>query len=78
MIQSTITSKGQTTLPKLIRDTLGIGPGDQVCYAILDNNEVRIIPARPLSRLYGFLSYKGPPVSLKDMDRAIADGARRR
>ncbi len=75
MIQSTITSKGQTTLPKLIRDTLGVAPGDQVRYAILDNNEVRIIPARPLSRLFGFLSYDGPPVKLEEMDQAISEGA---
>ncbi len=44
MIQSAITSKGQTTLPKPIREALGVKPGDRVRYAILENNEVRIIP----------------------------------
>jgi len=74
MIRSTITSQGQTTLPKLARDTLGLSPGDQVRYAILDNNEVRIIPARSLSRLFGFLSHDGPPVTLEEMNQAIEEG----
>ena len=75
MIQSAITSKGQTTLPKLVREALGVSSGDRVRYAILDNNDVRIIPVRPLSRLFGSLKHKGPSVSLEDMEQAIADGA---
>ncbi len=73
MLNSVITSKGQTTLPKAVRETLGVEPGDRVRYVIFDNNEVRIIPMRPLSRLFGFCNYDGPSVTLEDMDRAIAD-----
>ena len=72
MIQSTITSKGQTTLPKAVRDALGVGPGDRVRYVILDD-EVRITPTRPLARLFGVLKHDGPPVTLQDMERAIAE-----
>ena len=78
MIESAITSKGQTTLPKPVRKALGVVPGDRVRYVIFDNNEVRMIPVRPLSRLFGVLRHKGLPVTLEDMDRAIADGARER
>ena len=78
MIESAITSKGQTTLPKLVRKALGVVPGDRVRYVIFDNNEVRMIPVRPLSRLFGVLRHEGPPVTLEDMDRAIADGAKER
>ena len=73
MLNSVITSKGQTTLPKAVRENLGVVPGDRVRYVIFDNNEVRIIPMRPLSRLFGFCNYDGPSVTLEDMDRAIAD-----
>ncbi len=75
MVESAITAKGQTTLPKPVRRALGIEPGDRVRYVIFDNNEVRLLPVRPVSRLFGALKYDGPPVSLEDMERAIADGA---
>ena len=75
MIESTVTSKGRTTLPKSVREALRMVPGDRVRYVILHNNEVRMIPVRPLSRLFGAFEHCGPPVSLEDMDRAVADGA---
>lgn len=75
MVESAVTSKGQTTLPKAVREALGIGPGDRVRYVILDNGEVRILPVRPVSHLFGVLKYDGPPVTLEDMERAVIDGA---
>ncbi len=75
MMKSTVMSKGQTTLPKPIRQVLGVAPGDQVRYVILDKNEVRLLPARPLARLFGTLKHRGPSVALDDMERAVADGA---
>ncbi len=75
MLESVITSKGQTTLPKAVRETLGVLPGDRVRYVIFDNNDVKIIPLRPLSRLFGFCQYDGPPVTLKQMEQAIKDEA---
>ena len=74
MIESRITSKGQTTLPKAVREALAVYPGDHVRYLIQDR-EVRIIPVRPVSRLFGILPYNGPPATLEDMERAISDGA---
>ncbi len=76
MEESKITAKGQTTLPKAVRDALSVGPGDRVRYFIQDG-EVWIRPVRPLSQMYGILKYDGPPVALADMDRAIAEGAAR-
>ena len=74
MITSTITSKGRTTLPKAVREALGVGAGHRVRYVILDN-EVQVLPVRPVGRLFGALKHDGPPVTLEDMERAIAEGA---
>ena len=34
MITSKLTSKAQTTIPLPVRNALGLGPGDEVAYAI--------------------------------------------
>ena len=75
MVESGITAKGQTTLPKAVREALHVQPGDRVRY-IIRGDEVRIVAVRPISRLFGALKYDGPTVTLEDMDNAIADGAR--
>lgn len=72
MNESTITAKGQTTIPKAVRTALGVKPGDRVRYIVRDG-EVRIVALKPVDRLYGFLRYCGPPKSLEDMDRAITE-----
>ena len=74
MIESSITKKGQTTLPKAVRETLGVQAGDRVRYVIADG-EVRILPVRPISRLFGALRHDGSAVTIEEMERAIADGA---
>ncbi len=74
MLESTVTKKGQTTLPKPVRDTLGVQAGDRVRYVVLDG-EARILPVRPIGRLFGVLKHDGPPVTVEEMKRAIADAA---
>ena len=76
MLDSTITMKGQTTLPKAIRDSLALKPGDKVRYVVLDEGAL-IMPVRPTSLLFRSLRYDGPVVTLEDMERAIAEGASR-
>ena len=78
MLESGITTKGQTTLPKAVREALGAGPGDRVRYILLDG-EVRIRAVRPIQRLFGVLAYDGPPVTLDELHAssgtAIVEGA---
>lgn len=74
MIESAITKKGQTTLPKAVREVLGVQVGDRVRYVIF-NGEVRILPVRPIRRLFGVLQHDGSAVTLEEMEQAIADGA---
>ena len=77
MIESSITKKGQTTLPKPVRETLGVQAGDRVRY-VISNGEVRILAVRPISRLFGVLQHHGPAVTVEEMKQAIADGACKR
>jgi antitoxin PrlF len=75
MQESTVTAKGQTTLPKDVRAALSIKPGDKLRYLVRDG-EVRILRARSILDLKGVLKRSGQaPVSLEAMEEAIADGA---
>ena len=74
MQESTVTIKGQTTLPKAVRLALGIEAGDRVRY-VIDGEDVRIIPVKTVSELAGSLAYEGPIISLEDIDEAVALGA---
>lgn len=75
MHESTVTVKGQTTLPRDVRTALGLSSGDKVRYLILDG-EVRILKARSVMEMRGILSRSGQkPVSLDEIDEAIAAGA---
>lgn len=77
MSESTITIKGQTTLPKAVRQVLDLAPGDRLRYVILDDGQVRLMRARPVASLAGMLRREGQrPVSTEEMDAAIAGGAR--
>lgn len=46
MIVSRITSKSQTTVPRAVRDALGLKPGDSLAYAIDEDGTVRIRSVR--------------------------------
>jgi AbrB family looped-hinge helix DNA binding protein len=74
-MESAITSKGQATIPKEIREHLHLKPGDRVKFFIHPDGHVVILPKRPASALRGFLKYEGPPVTIEEMDDAIAEGA---
>ena len=79
MAVSTLTSKGQTTIPKEIRELLGLEAGDKLDFVVEADGRVVLRPATLDARsLRGLLARKGrKPVSLEDMDRAIAEGALR-
>ena len=74
MFESSITTKGQTTLPKAVRDSLAVKAGDKVRYVIVEEG-VLIMPVRSTRRLFRSMNYDGPVVSLEEMDRAIVEGA---
>lgn len=74
MYDSTVTAKGQTTLPKDVRDLLGVGAGDRIRY-LVTGDSVRILRPRKAMSLCGALKHEGSTVSLEAMDAAIRDRA---
>jgi len=80
MPTATLTSKGQLTLPKKVREALRLKPGDQVDFVVGDEGDVRLRAARfDVRDLRGLLHRPGRrPVSLDAMNAAIVRGAVRR
>ena len=76
MSTAKVTSKGQLTLPKDVRTALGVGPGDRVTFVRMEDGNFAVLPAtRSVMSLKGFLTAPAEPVTLEEMDDAIAEGA---
>ncbi|MBK1643215.1 AbrB family transcriptional regulator [Thiocapsa imhoffii] len=74
-MQATITSKGQITLPKALREQLHLAPGDRVELILEENNVLRLVPrTTSVVRLKGMLPKPARPISLEEMSEAIALG----
>ena len=80
MPTATVTSKGQVTLPKKVREALKIKPGDQIDFVLDAEGEVRVRAGRfDVRDLKGLLHQAGRrPVSLEAMDEAITRRGERR
>lgn len=75
----TVTSKGQITVPREIREHLGVEPGDRLNLQIGNGGEVTLQPeAVDIRTLKGMLKRRGRRVSLRAMDEAVKRGASRR
>ena len=73
MPSSVITSKGQTTIPKAIRERLGVEPGDRVDFVVQRDGTVTVEPAvQGVGRLKGMLARKRrTAVSVQAMHEAV-------
>ena len=73
MPSATLTSKGQLTLPKAIRDLLRLGAGDRVDFIVKDDGAVVLRPATvDVRELKGFLHRRGiKPLSIEEMNSVI-------
>jgi len=75
-MQAIISSKGQVTLPKALRDRLHLTTGDRVEFVVDEHGVVRLIPKHESFRaLKGVLPRPDRPVSLDEMARAVERGA---
>ncbi len=74
MITGTISSKGQVTIPKKIREFLKLGTFDKIVFIPLEEGKVMITSKQaPVSDLFGMLKHRKPkqPVSVEEMEAAI-------
>ena len=73
MAVATLTNKGQVTVPKAIRTSLGIHSGDKLEFVITDTGEALLIPVtKRVDEVFGILHKPGrKPVSIAEMDAAI-------
>ena len=76
---STITTKGQITIPAALRKRLGLQQGDEVAF-VIENGKVVLMPVeKNIEAAFGLVK-ASQTVSLEAMEKAIrkrADGDRR-
>jgi len=81
MMTSTVTSKGQITIPKKIREALGLRNHDRVVFTQVEDGRVVLTTATQTAEvLFGLLKHRKPadPVPVEEMDNAIAQRRRQR
>jgi len=76
-MESTLSRKGQATIPKAVRDRLQIKAGDRFKF-FFHPDGVIILPKISTARLKGMIPQPAEPVSLEEIDRAIEEGATQR
>jgi len=77
MPRSTVTSKGQVTIPKEVRDQMGLKPGDRIDFVKDRAGRFSLKAINTDFRLLrGILkSKRAKPLTIREMDAAIARGA---
>lgn len=74
MAESTVTSKGQITIPKVVRERLNLEPGDKVYFAVEDDGSVSLMARKQsVEGLFGLLANKvrlKRPIAIEDMNPA--------
>jgi antitoxin PrlF len=79
MPTATVTSKGQITIPKEVRDALGIESGDRVEFVAEEEGVYKVVAAtKDVRHLKGLVPKPAKPVSVEEMNRAVARAPGRR
>lgn len=80
MSQATMTSKGQITVPKDVRDDLNLSAGSQVMFVRAGPRDYRIVArTRKIEDLFGVLHRPGvPALTIDEINEGIAEGAAER
>jgi antitoxin PrlF len=78
MITATLTSKGQITIPKSVRQSLHLQSGDRIAFVMHGENEAVMKPVtRTVDDVFGMLQQKGGKTrSVEDMNAAISARAK--
>ncbi len=73
---ATMTSKGQLTVPKFVRDKLALRAGDRLDFVLRDNGLLEVVPLKqPASKLKGMLPRPKRSLSVEEINEAIAQEA---
>jgi len=73
MATATVNSKGQITIPVLVRNALGLQPGDEVEFVNLENGQFAMVAATySVERLKGMIRKAKVNVSIDDMNKVFA------
>lgn len=74
MPTATLTTKGQVTIPKEVREHLGVATGDRLSFVVQEDGTVIVKPiTRHVRELSGLLQRAGQrPVSITGMKAGIA------
>ena len=79
MATATITVKGQTTIPKSVRDRLHLSPGDRVEFIVQDDGTALMVPATmTLAELKASIPPPPRTLTLEEMAEAIGRRAAER
>jgi AbrB family looped-hinge helix DNA binding protein len=79
MPTATVTTKGQITIPKEVRDAMGIEAGDRVEFVAEEKGVYRVVAAtKDVRHLKGLVPKPAKPVSVEEMNRAVARAPSRR
>ena len=79
IVSTTVSTKGQVILPKPIRDARNWGPGTRLEVVetpdgvLLKPVRQRALPPTTIDEVLGMLKYEGPPITIEEMDEAIAE-----
>jgi antitoxin PrlF len=72
MTKATLTSKGQITIPKEVRERLGVEAGDRLEFVEQERGVYKVVAAtRDVRHLKGLVAKPRQPVSLGDMKAAV-------
>ena len=80
MATATLTTKGQITIPKAVRNSLHLHSGDQVAFVIHGDSEATLKPVtKSVDKVYGKLhSPSQPRRTVDEMKEAVAKNIRSR
>lgn len=76
MSTATLSSKGQVTIPKDVRDDLGLTTGSKIMFVKVSEGQYRLVPRTGgVDDLIGMLHDPTAPVlTMDEIDDAIAEG----
>lgn len=75
VMESSLSIKGQATIPKAIRDHLRLEPGDRIKFFVHPDGSVVILPKLRTLVLKGIVRSGRRSVSVNEMEAAAAKGA---